>query len=188
MNLLFHCCCAPCAIAPVESLRGQGVNPTLFWYNPNIHPSTEYASRRDALIALAGLRGLPLETIDEYGLYPFLRDIGGETEPGKRCGVCYRVRLERTAARAAELGLDAFGSSLFISPYQRHEAMRRAGREAAERHGVEFLHLDFRPLFRESQAQARALGLYMQKYCGCVFSEADRALSKTGAGKVDRRQ
>jgi len=183
MNLLFHCCCGPCAIAPVESLRGEGISPTLFWYNPNIHPSTEYKSRRDSFLTLARLKNLSLETAGEYGLYSFMRDIGGETEPGKRCEVCYSVRLERTAARAAELGFDAFGTSLLISPYQRHDIIRRVGDELAERYGVEFLYRDFRPLFRESQARARALGLYMQKYCGCIFSEADRAASKTDAEK-----
>jgi len=115
MNLLFHCCCGPCAIAPVESLCGEGISPTLFWYNPNIHPSTEYKSRRDSLLAFAGLKNLPLETADEYGLYSFIRDISGETEPRKRCEVCYRTRLERTAARVAELRFDAFGTSLLIS-------------------------------------------------------------------------
>ncbi|MCL2192025.1 MAG: epoxyqueuosine reductase QueH [Treponema sp.] len=175
MNLLFHCCCAPCTIAPVESLCGEGISPTLFWYNPNIHPSTEYQNRRDALFAFAGLKNLPLVAVDEYGLYSFLHDIGGETE---RCTVCYRVRLEWTAARAVELGFDAFGTSLFISPYQQHDLISRIGDEVAERYGVEFLYRDFRPLFRESQTQSRALGLYMQKYCGCIFSEADRYAEK----------
>jgi len=178
MNPLFHCCCAPCAVASVEGLCGDGVKPTLFWYNPNIHPSAEYRSRRDALVAFAGLRNLPLETIDEYGLYAFLRDVGGETERGKRCGVCYRGRLERTAARAAELGFDAFGTSLLTSPYQQHDAIRRIGNDVAKRYGLEFFYRDFRPMFREGQARARALGLYMQKYCGCIFSDADRHAEK----------
>jgi len=180
MNLLFHCCCAPCASATVENLCGEGITPMLFWYNPNIHPSTEYQSRRDALLAFAGLKKLPLETADEYGLYSFLQDIGGETGFGKRCGICYRGRLERTASRAAELGFDAFGTSLLVSPYQQHDVIRRIGDEVAERYGLRFLYRDFRPLFKGGQTQARALGLYMQKYCGCIFSEADRYAEKAG--------
>jgi len=167
-------------MASVESLCGKGITPTLFWYNPNIHPSTEYQSRRDALLAFARLKNPPLEAVDEYGLYLFMQDIDNETEFGKRCDICYRGRLERTAARAAELGFDAFGTSLLISPYQQHDAIHRIGNEVAEQHGVEFLYRDFRPLFRESQTQARALGLYMQKYCGCIFSEADRYAEKAG--------
>jgi len=180
MNLLFHCCCAPCAIAPVESLRAEGISPTLFWHNPNIHPSSEYASRRDSALAFAALGGLPLDLNDEYGLRRFLREAGGEAECAGRCGACYRMRLERTARRAAELGIGAFGASLFVSPYQRHDEMRGICEELAARHGVEFLYRDFRPLFRESQARARALGMYMQKYCGCIFSEADGYARKYG--------
>jgi len=180
MNLLFHCCCASCAAASAESLCGEGISVTLFWHNPNIHPSAEYQSRRDALLALAEHNNLPVETDGEYGLYHFMRGIGGEIDFEKRCDPCYRMRLERTAARAAEMGFAAFGTSLLISHYQRHDAVRRIGDEAAKRYGVEFLYRDFRPMFRESQSRVRALGLYMQKYCGCVFSEADRYAQKAG--------
>ena len=178
MKLLFHSCCAPCTAASVESLCKEGITPTLFWFNPNIHPTTEYQSRRDALLSFAGLKNLPVEIIDEYGLYSFMREIGSEIEFGKRCGICYRMRLERAASRAAELGFDAFSTSLLISPYQNHDLIRKTGEEAAKRYGIEFLYRDFRPLFRESQAQVRALGIYMQKYCGCIFSEADRYAEK----------
>jgi len=187
MRLLFHCCCAPCAAAPVESLRSEGASVTLFWHNPNIHPSAEYEGRRDSLFAFAALKNLPTEAIDEYGAYAFLREVGGETEAGKRCAVCYRMRLNLTARRAKELGFDAFGASLFTSPYQRHDQMREIAEESARTHGVEFFYRDFRPFFRESQAQARAIGMHMQKYCGCVFSEADRhALKSAKAPAADR--
>jgi len=178
MKLLFHSCCAPCTAASVESLCKEGITPTLFWFNPNIHPVAEYQNRRDALLAIAGLKNLPVETIDEYGLYSFTKEVGSEIEFGKRCRVCYHIRLERVASRAAELGFDAFSTSLLISPYQDQDLIRKTGEEAAERYGVEFLYRDFRPLFRESLAQVRDLGMYMQKYCGCIFSEADRYAGK----------
>jgi len=174
MRLLFHCCCAPCSVASVESLIAENITPTLFWYNPNIHPLTEYVSRRDALSAFSSDQKLPLVTIDEYGLELFLRSIGAGTEKPERCSICYRLRLEKTAETAAKQGFDAFGTSLLISPYQQHETIRRAGEELAARYGVPFLYRDFRPLFRKGQASARALGLYMQKYCGCAFSEKER--------------
>ena len=79
------------------------------------------------------------------------------------------------AARAAkEGGFDAFTSSLFISPYQKHELMRDVAYLAAEENGVTFYYQDFRPMFRDGQARARELGFYMQKYCGCIFSEQER--------------
>ena len=179
MKLLFHSCCAPCTVACVDDLSGDGIVPTLFWYNPNIHLYTEYQSRRDALVAFAETKKLPLEMVDEYGLRFFLQSIGNETETPepeirKRCVICYRLRLEKTAMYAAEHGFDAFGTSLLISPYQQHDTIHRIGEEAAARYGVEFFYRDFRPLFRQGQSEARTLGLYMQKYCGCIFSEAER--------------
>jgi tRNA A37 threonylcarbamoyladenosine dehydratase/predicted adenine nucleotide alpha hydrolase (AANH) superfamily ATPase len=179
MKLLFHCCCAPCATACVETLSTEGITPTLFWYNPNIHPLAEYQNRRDALSALAAAKNLPLLTIDEYGEQTFLSRIGAETEKPQRCELCYRMRLEQTAVYAAENGFDTFSTSLLISPYQNHDTIRRIGEELAAQHGLNFFYRDFRPLFRQGQNQTRALGLYMQKYCGCMFSQDERNIKKT---------
>ena len=178
MRLLFHCCCGPCAAACIESLNGEGLRPSLFWFNPNIHPFSEYQSRRDALFALAAASGLETAAAGEYGLKLFLAETCGEMEKPGRCETCYRIRLEKTAAYAAENGFDAFSTSLLISPYQQHDTIRRIGEEIAARCRVEFLYRDFRPLFRQGQAQARSLGLYMQKYCGCIFSLDERGKSK----------
>jgi tRNA A37 threonylcarbamoyladenosine dehydratase/predicted adenine nucleotide alpha hydrolase (AANH) superfamily ATPase len=174
MRLLFHCCCGPCSIASVESLLAERVTPTLFWYNPNIHPLTEYRSRRDALSRFSTDQKLSLIMIDEYGLELFLRSLGPETEMPGRCRICYRLRLEKTAAFAAEHGFDTFSTSLLISPYQQHETIKNIGEELAAQYGIAFLYRDFRPLFRKGQASARSQGLYMQKYCGCIFSEKER--------------
>ncbi|MDR0324062.1 MAG: epoxyqueuosine reductase QueH [Treponema sp.] len=174
MKLLFHCCCAPCSIQCVQSLRGEGIVPQLFWYNPNIHPYTEYTSRRDSLSLFAANENLKLKMTDEYGLRFFLETVYPETD--RRCENCYRIRLEKTAEAAAQDGYQAFTTSLLISPYQDHEAIKRIGEEAAAKFSVDFLYRDFRPLFREGQAQARGKGFYMQKYCGCIFSEEERFL------------
>ena len=84
------------------------------------------------------------------------------------------MRLFETAKTAKAHGFDGFTSSLFISPYQNHELMRETAQRAAREYGVEFLYRDFRTGFREGQAIAREEQLYMQKYCGCVFSEGER--------------
>ena len=173
MKLLLHCCCAPCAIACIESLAAEGIAPELLWFNPNIHPLAEYHSRRDALVSWASAQTLPLHSIGEYGLALFLQRIGTDTQAPQRCEICYRMRLKQAAEYAAERGFDAFSTSLLISPYQKHETIRRLGEEAAEQHGIAFLYRDFRPLFREGQSRARALGLYRQKYCGCGFSNEE---------------
>jgi predicted adenine nucleotide alpha hydrolase (AANH) superfamily ATPase len=166
----------------VEGLLGEGIRPVLFWYNPNIHPFTEYQNRKDTLTQYARTHNLELVLQDEYGLRSFITGI----YPGfdRRCAFCYRLRLEKTAARAAEQGFAAFSTTLLISPYQNHDLIRETGREAAERHGVEFLYRDFRPRFREGQAAARGSGFYTQKYCGCIFSEEERYLKAPGRGPL----
>jgi predicted adenine nucleotide alpha hydrolase (AANH) superfamily ATPase len=91
-----------------------------------------------------------------------------------RCRTCYQLRMDETARFAAEHGFDSFTTTLLISPYQQHEAIVEAAEQAAKTHGVSFLYRDFRPLFREGQTEAREREMYMQKYCGCIFSEQDR--------------
>lgn len=174
MKTLLHICCAPCANQCIESLRGEQLDVTGFWYNPNIHPFTEYRSRRNTLRDYAASIALPLVEQNDYGLRPFVRAVCDDI-PG-RCVKCYEMRLFRTAQFAAENGFDSFTSSLFISPYQKHELMAEVAQRAAREYGVEFLYRDFRPLFKKGQERARELGFYMQKYCGCVFSEEERYL------------
>jgi predicted adenine nucleotide alpha hydrolase (AANH) superfamily ATPase len=160
----------------VETFLKEDIPPDLFWFNPNIHPFVEYRARRDTLIQFGQDRNLRVITEDEYGLRSFIRGIYPDLEQsgGSRCAYCYRVRLEKTAATAAGGGYDAFSSSLLISPYQNHDLLRQAGEDAAARYGVRFYYRDFRPRFREGRNQARELGFYMQKYCGCIFSEEER--------------
>ena len=174
MKTLLHICCAPCANQPIEVLRGDGMEVTGFWYNPNIHPFTEYRARRNTLREYAGCIDLKLIEKDDYGLRPFVREVAADI--AGRCVKCYEMRLFETARQAAEGGFDAFTSSLFISPYQNHELMRDVAERAAHEFGVQFLYRDFRPYFRAGQDFAREHGFYMQKYCGCVFSEQERYL------------
>ena len=172
MKTLLHVCCAPCANQCIEVLRGDRVEVTGYWYNPNIHPFTEYRARRNCLREYAATIDLPLLEKDDYGLRPFVREVAEDID--HRCVKCYEMRFFETARQAKEGGFDSFTSSLFISPYQNHELMREMAERAAAQYGVEFLYRDFRPYFREGQDRAREQGLYMQKYCGCVFSEEDR--------------
>lgn len=171
-QLLLHTCCAPCSVYCVDSLRAEGIEPTAFWYNPNIHPYQEYRSRRDALADYAASISQALAVRDEYGLRDFVRAVAEDI--GGRCAHCYACRLEETARYAAGHGFTHFSTTLLVSPYQDHEGICRTAQMLADRCGVAFLYRDFREGFRQGQAKARELGLYMQKYCGCVFSEEDR--------------
>ena len=119
---------------------------------------------------------MPLVCIDTYGLREFVRLVYPELDD--RCEKCYDVRLEKAAAYAAENGFDSFTTSLLISPYQKHDLIAEVAQRKAEKYGVEFLYRDFRPYFREGQKKAREAGYYMQKYCGCIFSEEERYLKK----------
>jgi len=171
MKLLLHCCCAPCSTSCLPALRGEGIEPELFWYNPNIHPYGEYSSRYGSLVNFADNENLKLKTIDEYGLRTFLSEV--LPQDGGRCQKCYAMRMEKAAFTASQEGYTAFSTTLLVSPYQDHDAIKRTGTEAAAKYGVEFFYRDFRPFFREGQAKARAAGFYMQKYCGCIFSEEE---------------
>jgi predicted adenine nucleotide alpha hydrolase (AANH) superfamily ATPase len=172
--MLLHACCGPCACYTTERLLAEGVTPTLFFYNPNIHPYREYQRRLEGLRQLAVLRELPVVVEPGYELESFLAQIVSEPEFGKRCATCYRIRLAKTAAKAKELGCDRFSSTLLISPYQNRELLCEIGRQLAQEHGLTFVDEDFRPGFWKSQAQAREYGLYRQGYCGCIYSEKDR--------------
>ena len=129
MNTLLHICCAPCANQCIEVLRADGYDVTGLWYNPNIHPFTEYRARRNCLRAYAETIALPLLERNDYGLRPFVRTVVQDL--ADRCVKCYEMRLFEAARQAREGGFDSFTSSLFISPYQKHALMR----DVAERAG-----------------------------------------------------
>lgn len=171
-KVLLHCCCAPCSVSCVEPLRNEGIEPTAFWYNPNIHPFKEYESRRDCLVQHAKNINMELIVVEDYGLREFVKNVSENIDA--RCEYCYTHRLEKTAEFAKKNGYDAFTTTLLSSIYQNHEKIVEAAEKFALKYGVKFLYRDFRPNFREGNNKARETGLYMQKYCGCVFSEEDR--------------
>ena len=173
MKLLMHTCCAPCSVYCIESLKNEGIIPTLYWYNPNIHPYQEYKARRDCLKQYAEDIGIHAIFQEEYGLDEFCKNVINNLQ--NRCvNYCYKVRLEQTAKYAKENGYDAITTTLFVSPYQNHEALKKVCEEVCKKYELEFVYRDFRVGFREGQAKAREYGLYMQKYCGCIFSEEMR--------------
>lgn len=173
---LLHICCAPCSVSCIETLRSEGIEPVGFWYNPNIHPVTEYRARRDTLIEYAKNINMELHLQDDYGLRDFVRAVYPTLE--NRCAMCYEMRMVEAARFACEKGLDSFSTTLLISPYQNHELIIETAEQAAKKFGIKFLYRDFRPFFREGQKKAREMGFYMQKYCGCIFSEEERYIRK----------
>ena len=184
MKLLMHTCCAPCSVYCIDSLREEGIEPTVYWFNPNIHPYTEYKARRDTLKEYTESINVKAIFEENYGLRDFCQNVIDNLE--SRCqDYCYPVRLEQTARFAKEHGYDTFTTTLLVSPYQKHDEIVKIGKELAKKYEIEFLYRDFRIGFREGQAKARELGLYMQKYCGCIFSEEDRYSKQIMKDKED---
>ena len=173
MKLLLHTCCAPCSVYCIDELRSEEIEPTVYWFNPNIHPYKEYEARRDCLKNYTESIGVEAIFEENYGLREFCKNVVNDLE--NRCvNYCYKVRLEQTVKYAKENGYDSFSTTLLVSPYQKHEEIKKLGERLEQKYGIKFLYRDFRVGFREGQAKARSLGLYMQKYCGCIFSEEDR--------------
>ena len=173
MKLLMHTCCAPCSVYCIDTLRKEGIEPTIYWYNPNIHPYMEYKARRDTLKEYAESLNLNAIFEEDYGLDDFCKNVVGDLQ--NRCkNYCYPVRLRKTFEYAKENGYDAVTTTLLYSIYQNHDFIKEYMEKLSEEFGIEFLYRDFRVGFREGQNKARELGLYMQKYCGCIFSEEMR--------------
>lgn len=187
MKLLLHTCCAPCSVYCIDSLRKEGIEPTVYWFNPNIHPYMEYKARRDCLKEYTNSINVNAIFEENYGLDDFCKNVVNSLDT--RCqDYCYPVRLEQTAKYAKENGFDTISTTLLVSPYQKHEIIKDLGEVISKKYGVEFLYRDFRVGFRQGQAKARELGLYMQKYCGCVFSEEMSSLARQKKEKeiIDR--
>lgn len=173
MKLLMHTCCAPCSVYCIDALKEEGIEPTIYWYNPNIHPYMEYKARRDTLKEYADSLNLNAIFEEDYGLDNFCKNVVGDLQ--NRCkNYCYPVRLRKTFEYAKENGYEAVTTTLLYSIYQNHDFIKEYMEKLSEEFGIEFLYRDFRVGFREGQNKARELGLYMQKYCGCIFSEEMR--------------
>ncbi|HMK65933.1 MAG TPA: epoxyqueuosine reductase QueH [Thermodesulfobacteriota bacterium] len=176
MHLLLHICCAPCTIFPLKTLRNSGVRITGYFYNPNIHPFKEYQKRKETLEGYAQSQGLEVLYCDRYDLENFLE----KTSPwdSGRCRMCYRIRLEDVAREASSRKMEAFSTTLLYSRYQKHDWIREAGQEMGERYHINFFYQDFRTGWQDGIEESKALGLYRQPYCGCIFSEKERYAPK----------
>jgi len=107
---------------------------------------------------------------NDNGYAGYIQFIGAIKKKPERCLLCYRQRLEKTAEYAKANGFDCFSTTLLISPFQYHDDLKHVGEEVGREVGVDFYYKDFRPLYKESRELARAMDLYLQKYCGCKFS------------------
>lgn len=167
MKLLLHMCCGPCSTYPVQELLKEGYELQGFFYNPNIHPIEEHVKRRENVEKFSGIANIPVLYNEEFRQteWEAMAPMGDA-----RCHRCYSLRMEKTAKYASENGYDSFTTTLLVSPYQKHELIRELGEFYAAQYGVTFIYRDFRQGFRQGQQMAREMGLYRQKYCGCILS------------------
>jgi len=172
MRILLHVCCGPCATHPFLALQDEGHRVEGYFYNPNIHPFTEWKRRREALEKFAASSSFPVRYPARYEPEEYFRAVSFHED--ERCPLCYRLRLSAAAREAKAGAFDAFTSTLLISIKQKHDLIRRIGEEAGEEAGIEFLYRDFRTGWKEHWRITEEHGLYKQQYCGCIYSERER--------------
>ena len=167
-RLLLHACCASCATAVIENLKYE-YDITIYFYNPNIMPYAEYKRRLDDIKKLSARLEIDLiEGDHDIFLWSELTE-GYEKEPegGKRCDVCFRMRLKETFYKMRNKGFDLFATTLSISPHKNSQIINAIGQAVSNEH---FLAKDFSHLYQKSVELSKQHGLYRQSYCGCLFS------------------
>lgn len=177
-KLLLHSCCAPCSGEVMEALLVSGIDFSIFFYNPNIHPVQEYEIRKQENVTFAEKHSIPFIDADYDKDNWFERVKGQEMEPerGKRCTTCFDMRFERTALYAHEHGFPVICTSLGISRWKDMNQINDAGIRAASRYpGMEYWTYNWRKNGGSSRMYeiAKRENFYKQEYCGCVYSLRD---------------
>lgn len=171
-KLLLHICCGPCACFPVPALREEGFELMGYYYNPNIHPYTEWLKRKEALVQYAGAVDLNVIYDDDYPVLDYFQAISHRE--ARRCFYCYQLRLEQAAHIAKKGKFDYFSTTLLVSKHQKHELIKELGEAIGKKYSVPFLYRDFREGYQQGAAASREMGIYRQQYCGCLYSEVER--------------
>lgn len=173
-KILVHICCAPDALYVMGLLRDE-YDASGYFYNPNIHPRKEYELRLEETRKVA--QDLNFELIE--GVYDddqwlkITQKYKDEPEKGKRCDICYAMRLKKTAQKASELGFDIFTTVMSLSPWKKADVLNQTGKMFGHRYKISFLEANFKKKdgFRKSVELSKKHGLYRQNYCGCVYSK-----------------
>lgn len=177
-SVLLHSCCAPCSTAIIEALLEHQIEPTIYYYNPNIHPSSEYERRKTENSRFAERLGL--EFVDgDYAPRDWLQKtkaLKHEPERGARCLICFSIRLTQTARYASENGFRLFTTTLATSRWKDKTQIIEAGRRAANAFpGLIYWEQDWRKggLSERKRYLTEQYDFYQQQYCGCVYSLRD---------------
>jgi hypothetical protein len=171
-KVLLHTCCGPCLLGSIAYIKEHLHDWDVFavFYNPNIHPLSEWIRRRDGFLDVVRVESIPGFAPMVWDAKEWFKECGVSDD---RCGCCYRIRFQWIAQFAKKYGFHYFSTTLTISPYQIKELIYREAEKVAKDYDLEYLKVDFSPYYRYSEDHAKELGIYRQKYCGCVFSEAE---------------
>jgi epoxyqueuosine reductase len=171
MKLLLHVCCGPCSLYPLSVIRDCGIEVCCYFFNPNIHPYREFKKRIEALSIVS--KHLNIKTVydDSYQLTDFLRKIVFHEK--QRCEICYEIRLLKTVEYAKANGFNSFTTSLLYSRYQNHQSLIEKCTQLANISGLDFFYRDFRDGWQLGIDESKALNIYRQSYCGCIYSEQE---------------
>lgn len=181
-TLLLHSCCAPCSSYVLEYLS-EYFKITVFYYNPNIYPESEYTKRileQQNLIGQMRFRN-PVSFLagkyDKEKFYAMAAGMEDLKEGGARCMKCYELRLREAAEQASAGGFDYFTTTLSISPLKNAQKLNEIGNRVGEENGVKYLLSDFKKKngYKRSIELSKEYGLYRQDYCGCEFSRNSRS-------------
>lgn len=166
MKLLIHACCADCLLKMVESIKKENKfeEIVVYYYNPNIHPRSEYQSRLKAMQLI--IKDIKL-IIPDWKPSDYFEVIK-KKEKGKRCIDCWNLRLEKTAEFANKNGFEAFSSTLLTSEYQDSDKIQKIGKEISRKYGIEFL------IPKNICKKLETKGFYKQVFCGCCYSLTER--------------
>ncbi|MFO6298695.1 epoxyqueuosine reductase QueH [Rahnella selenatireducens] len=187
-KLLLHSCCAPCSGEVMEAIQASGIDYTIFFYNPNIHPQKEYLLRKEENMRFAEQHGIPFIDADYDTDNWFARAKGMENEPerGVRCTMCFDMRFERTALYAWEHGFSAMTSCLGISRWKDMKQITGSGERAVAPYPG-MVYWDYN--WRKKGGSSRMIEIskrerfYQQEYCGCVYSLRDSNLHRKSLGR-----
>jgi len=181
-KILLHVCCGPCACYPVESLREKKLEPIAFWFNPNIHPFSEYIKRVESFLKMANKVKMEFFSSEDSQYIEdwleYTRNAWIKKSKEERCLLCYEFRLKKTVEFAKNKGFSKFTTTLLYSRYQYHDDIKKICSNLAEKYGVSFFYEDFRKGWNKGIKLSKDYELYRQKYCGCLFSEIETLKAK----------
>jgi epoxyqueuosine reductase len=191
-KVLLHSCCAPCAGEIMEAMLASGIDFSIFFYNPNIHPRREYEIRKQENIRFAQKMNIPFVDADYDTDNWFKRVKGLEWSPerGERCTKCFDMRFERTALYAHEHDFPVIVSSLGLSRWKDMDQINGCGVRAASRYPqMTYWTYNWRKQGGSHRMYeiAKREEFYQQEYCGCVYSLRDTNMFrvKKGTGRID---